>query len=112
MTDVHATCASLPGAIRTYPFGEETAVYKVGGKVFCLVGATGGAIACQVSEASFAGLTELPGITPAPSFARGQWVSVAPGALPEADLAAYLRQAHRLIAAKLTRKLRAELGLE
>ena len=30
-------CASHPGADETYPFGERTAVYKVGGKMFALV---------------------------------------------------------------------------
>lgn len=36
MTDVHALCAALPGAVLTFPFGEDTAVYKVGGKIFAL----------------------------------------------------------------------------
>lgn len=36
MSDVHATCAALPGAVLTFPFGEETAVYKVGGRIFAL----------------------------------------------------------------------------
>jgi predicted DNA-binding protein (MmcQ/YjbR family) len=39
MTDVHALCRAHPGAVLTYPFGEETAVYKVGGKIFALTGA-------------------------------------------------------------------------
>ncbi len=30
-------CAEKPGAVETYPFGTETAVYKVGGKIFALV---------------------------------------------------------------------------
>ena len=30
-------CAAYPGADETYPFGEGTAVYKVGGKMFALV---------------------------------------------------------------------------
>src|SRR5205823_14556220 len=30
-------CASYAGAEETYPFGERTAVYKVGGKMFALV---------------------------------------------------------------------------
>jgi predicted DNA-binding protein (MmcQ/YjbR family) len=34
--DVHAFCAALPGAVLTSPFGEETAVYRVGGKIFAL----------------------------------------------------------------------------
>jgi predicted DNA-binding protein (MmcQ/YjbR family) len=36
MTDVHAFCAAFPGAVLTFPFNEETAVYKVGGKIFAL----------------------------------------------------------------------------
>lgn len=36
MTDVHGFCAALPGAVLTFPFGEEKAVYKVGGKIFAL----------------------------------------------------------------------------
>ena len=30
-------CASHAGAVETYPFGDRTAVYKVGGKMFALV---------------------------------------------------------------------------
>jgi predicted DNA-binding protein (MmcQ/YjbR family) len=30
-------CASLPGAIEDYPFGDEVAVFKVGGRMFALV---------------------------------------------------------------------------
>ena len=32
-----AACAGKPGAVETYPFGPDTAVYKVGGKMFALV---------------------------------------------------------------------------
>ena len=31
-------CLSLPGAEETFPFGEETPVYKVGGKMFLVTG--------------------------------------------------------------------------
>ena len=34
---LRAICASHAGAAETYPFGERTAVYKVGGKMFALV---------------------------------------------------------------------------
>jgi predicted DNA-binding protein (MmcQ/YjbR family) len=38
MIDVHAVCAAMPGAVLTFPFSEDTAVYKVGGKIFALTG--------------------------------------------------------------------------
>ena len=34
---VFALCLALPGAEETYPFGDEVAVMKVGGKMFALV---------------------------------------------------------------------------
>jgi predicted DNA-binding protein (MmcQ/YjbR family) len=90
----------------------EAQVAKVGGKVFALVGDDGGHITFKVTELAFEGLTSLEGIGQAPYFAKGGWVSVSKGAdISDADLKAYLRESHRLVADKLTRKLRAELGL-
>lgn len=103
-----AFVSGLPGSSLVEQW--ESLVAKVGGKVFCLL-ADGGSIVFKVSETSFEGLTGLDGIGQAPYFARGQWVAVEPAALEEDTLGAYLREAHRIIAAKLTRKLRAELGL-
>lgn len=40
-TRVRALCASLPEATEGYPFGEDVAVYKVGGKVFAIVPVAG-----------------------------------------------------------------------
>ena len=90
----------------------DSVVAKVGGKVFALAGASGGSLAFKVSETAFEGLTTIDGVGQAPYFAKGQWVSVVAGAdISDADLKAYVREAHRIIAGKLTRKLRAELGL-
>lgn len=100
---------SLPGTSEVEQW--ESLVAKVGSKVFCLLSPASGHIAFKVSETSFAGLTDIEGIGQAPYFAKGQWVSVAPGALDGDTLRRYLEEAHRLIAAKLTRKLRTELGL-
>ena len=35
--DARSACAGKSGAVETYPFGAETAVYKVGGKMFALI---------------------------------------------------------------------------
>lgn len=91
----------------------ESSVAKVGGKVFALAGAEGGNLAFKVSETAFVGLTTLGGIGQAPYFAKGQWVSVDSGAdISDADLKAYIVESHRIIVGKLTRRLRAELGLD
>jgi len=90
----------------------ESSVAKVGGKVFALCGTDGGHVTFKVTELSFEGLTEIDGIGQAPYFARRAWVSVAKGAdISDTDLKAYIKASHRMVAEKLTKKLRAELGL-
>jgi predicted DNA-binding protein (MmcQ/YjbR family) len=103
--------ATLPGV--TLHEQWDSLVAKVGGKVFALVGDRGGNVVFKVSEIAFEGLTLLDGIGQAPYFAKGQWVHVEKGAdIPQSDLEAYLRESHRIIATKLTRKARGELGLD
>lgn len=88
-------------------------VAKVGGKVFALIGDAGTPIVFKVSEISFDGLTTLEGVGQAAYFAKRAWVSVDKGApLTDAELKAYIKASHGMVAAKLTRKLRAELGLD
>ena len=83
------------------------------GKVFAMSALTDGHISFKVTELAFEGLTSLAGIGQAAYSAKRQWVSVAADAdLDEADLKAYLVEAHRIIAGKLTRKLRIELGID
>lgn len=101
--------ATLPAA--TFHEQWEALVAKVGGKVFCLLGDASGDIVFKVSEIAFDGLVEMEGIGQAAYFAKRQWVRVTPGALEAGLLEGYIRESHRLVAAKLTRKLRAELGL-
>lgn len=101
--------SGLPATTIVRQWGGHVA--KVGGKVFALYGEESHDIVFKVTELSFEGLTAIEGIVQAPYFAKRQWVSVGKGALGDADLKAYLRASHAMIAAKLTKKLRAELGL-
>lgn len=88
-------------------------VAKVGGKVFALIGDAGTPIVFKVSEISFDGLTTLEGIDQAAYFAKRAWVRVEKAApLTDAELKAYIGASYNMIVAKLTRKLRAELGLD
>ena len=107
--------ASLAGV--TFVDQWESRVAKVGGKVFTLL-TTGmnddiPRIVFKVSEESFEILTAIDGIAQAPYFAKRQWVSVSEKAdLPDKDLRTYVERSYRTVAKGLTKKLRAELGIE
>ena len=106
---------SLPGVSLVHQWGDAK-VAKVGDKIFALLSgwATDGApgLSFKCSPISYQMLPELDQVRPAPYLARAQWVQVLTGApLTPAELEAYVRQAHRLVAAKLTRKRQSELGL-
>ncbi len=91
---------------------RDDSVAKIGGKVFALFDRDGGEIWFKASDMAFRMLPELPHVRPAPYFARAGWVAVGPQAPISGDeVEAYLREAHALVAARLTRRVQAELGL-
>ena len=108
---IKRVCLALKGVTLDHPWGGEHDAYKVGGKMFALIGGMGG-LSLKVSDIAFEVLTESGKARPAPYLARAKWVHLDdPDAWPDHELAAQLRAAHSLIAAKLPRKLRTELGL-
>ncbi|WP_392354254.1 MmcQ/YjbR family DNA-binding protein [Brevundimonas sp. LF-1] len=50
-------CLALPGATMDHPFGPGHDAYKVGGKMFALIGAEGG-LSLKVSDTAYEVLTE------------------------------------------------------
>ncbi|RZJ84451.1 MAG: MmcQ/YjbR family DNA-binding protein [Brevundimonas sp.] len=108
---VGKVCLALPGVVVEHPFGDDHDAYKVGGKMFAMVGGMGG-LSFKVSDIAFEVLTEEGRARPAPYLARAKWVHLDdPAEWPDADLADHLKIAHGIIAAKLTKKARAALGL-
>jgi predicted DNA-binding protein (MmcQ/YjbR family) len=87
------------------------------GKVFAIGGWSSSpefAVTFKCSKASFAILSELPGLRPAPYLAsRGlSWVQrIDDRSLSDHDLRDYLRQSHALIVATLPKKTQSALGL-
>jgi predicted DNA-binding protein (MmcQ/YjbR family) len=113
--DFDAFCATLPATTHVIQWGDSS-VWKVGGKIFAIASWWGkldrDCISFKCADMSFDILCELPGIAPAPYMARAKWVQLqTDDALSDTDIKSYLEDAHALIAAKLTRKLRTELGL-
>ena len=92
---------------------HDDSVAKVGGKIFALFDREDGEIWFKASDMSFTLLVEHKGVRPAPYFARAKWVAVSRHSpLSEDDICAYIGVAHRLVAMRLTRRKRAELGLD
>lgn len=108
---VRAACLALPATTLEHSFGPEHDVYKVGGRMFAIRGGEGG-LSFKVTDIAYEVLTESGRAAPAPYMAKAKWVHLAdPAVWDEVELADHLKTAHTLIAAKLTKKARAELGL-
>ncbi|HEY4201342.1 MAG TPA: MmcQ/YjbR family DNA-binding protein [Devosiaceae bacterium] len=103
---------SLPAVTIVHQWGDSS-VAKVGDKMFAMLSPGPAGLCFKVTEFTFDMLTDLEGVTQAPYLAKRGWVSVTGSApLSDDDLRAYVMEAHRAIASKLTRKMRQELGLE
>lgn len=108
-----AFCRALPGATEDVKWGNDR-VFSVGDKMFAVFDdGEGESLSFKVDPLVFPILTRTPGVIPAPYLARAQWIRLETAeTLPRAELEGLLRESHQLIAAKLTRKLRASLGIE
>ena len=108
---VARVCLALQGVTLDHPWGDDHDAYKIGGKMFALMGGMGG-LSFKVSDITFKILTKNNKTQPAPYLARAKWVHLDnPDDWPNDELAAQLRAAHTLIAAKLPKKIRTELRL-
>jgi len=111
---IDAFCGKLPAATRTVQW-EGVIVFKVGGKMFCLIAPEEhsiGRISFKSAPEHYDALSLSPGFRPAPYLARAKWVSVDdPKTLSDREMKAYLKRAHAVIAAALPKKKQAELRL-
>ncbi len=112
----NAFCASLPQSTHVVQWGNSD-VWKVGSKLFavCGWGEDGrDAFTFKCSDIAFEVLQDMPGIRPAPYLAsRGlKWLQqYDEGGLSDDELKAQVRASYDMAVEKLTKKLRAELGV-
>lgn len=114
-TTFEEICAALPATTHVVQWGGAS-VFKVGAKIFAIYSRWDDADADQISfkasDESFVMMQEEPGVRPAKYLARAKWLSItAEAGFDREIIAAYIARAHELVAAKLPRKARAELGL-
>lgn len=108
-------CAGLRVTTHVVQWGNAD-VWKVGGKVFAICGWHDGeaAFTFKVSDIAYEVLQDEPGIRPAPYLAsRGmKWLQVyEERGMTDATLRDHIVMSYDMVVEKLTKKLRAELGL-
>jgi predicted DNA-binding protein (MmcQ/YjbR family) len=107
-----AACRALPAVTMDVQWGEDH-VYKVGGRMFAVLGPAIHGVSLKVSDIAFEALVESGVARPAPYLARAKWVRFDDlAAMDDVETAEWLANAHALVAAKLTRAMRRELGLQ
>ncbi len=107
-------CAGLPGVTGDIKWGVDL-VYSVGGRMFCVAfvdQARKETVSFKVDDDLFLQYTDREGFIPAPYLARAKWVQVIDlKRVADAELKSLIKRSHALVALKLTKKLRAELGI-
>jgi predicted DNA-binding protein (MmcQ/YjbR family) len=107
-------CAALPHATGDIKWGVDQ-VYSIGGKMFCVayINAKGmHMVGFKVDDDLFLSCTDRAGFAPAPYLARAKWVQVTElKKVSDAELKALIKRSYELVAMKLTKKLRAEIGM-
>ncbi len=107
-------CLAFPGAVEEYPFGPETAVYKVHGKIFALSALEYEPL--KVSLKCEPGLAEqlrdaYPAIIPGYHLNKRHWNTVTiDGSIPDRAVLDMIEDSYDLVVSALPRRVQAELG--
>ncbi len=106
---VLARCRGLLGATEGYPFGEGALVFKVGGKVFAILGADSVSLKCDpVFAVAFR--EQYPAVTAGYHLDKRHWNTVVLNdSVPAEVLDECINDSYELVLAGLTRAQRATL---
>ena len=110
LPDVIDQCLSLPGAEETQPFGPETLVYKVGGKVFAITSPDEFPARINLKcdpERAIELRDEHPGIKPGLHMNNKHWNTVMlDGTVPPALVRELVAHSYQLVVDALPKKVR------
>ncbi|MFT7058897.1 MAG: putative DNA-binding protein (MmcQ/YjbR family) [Pseudorhodobacter sp.] len=111
---MNAFCKGLRASTHVVQWGGAD-VWKIGGKVFAIIGWDNDAVVFKVSDLVFEVLQGQEGIRPAPYMAsRGlKWLQHygPPAGVSDEDLKHHILSSYQMIAAGLSKKKQVELGL-
>jgi predicted DNA-binding protein (MmcQ/YjbR family) len=106
-------CLSLRGTTEDFPFGEETLVFRVQGKIYLLTPLDGETFRFNVKcdpERAQELRAEYDIVHPGYHMNKKHWNTIIPqGNTPDLQLRTWIKHSYELIVAGLPAKLRAEL---
>ena len=106
-------CSNLPHAVEDYPFGDEVAVFKVGGKMFALVMLTGepGSVNLKCDPDWALELRAMhTAVRPGYHQNKRHWNTVdLDGTVNDADLREMIDHSYELVISRLPRSERSRL---
>jgi predicted DNA-binding protein (MmcQ/YjbR family) len=112
--DVLDLCASLPGAVEDYPFGDGVAVFKVGGRMFALISLEGspGTVNLKCDPGLALELrARYSAVHPGYHQDKRHWNTVElDGSVEDGELREMIDHSYDLVIRGLPRALRARLG--
>jgi predicted DNA-binding protein (MmcQ/YjbR family) len=113
LESVRRYCLSLPHATEDIQWKNDL-LFRINGKIFATASleTTPARITLKCTPEEFADLVEREGIVPAPYVARNHWVQLEhPDAVSRTELKRLIRDSYNMVAAKLPKKIRLQLGL-
>jgi len=112
--EFRAYCLAKAGTTEELPFGDDTLVFKVAGKMFslCSISDYGSGISLKCDPELAVELREkYLQVKPGYHMSKVHWNTVLPEAgLPDDLLRQWIDDSYRLVTAKLTRKQQQEIG--
>lgn len=106
-------CLQKPGATEGFPFGEDTLVFKVGGKMFLLAGLeSGNSFNAKCDPERAVELRELhTEVQPGYHMNKKMWNTVyMDGSLPHKLLRELIDHSYQLVVQSLPKKIQAEIA--
>jgi predicted DNA-binding protein (MmcQ/YjbR family) len=112
--DIKNICFGLPHVTEDIKWGNDL-VFMVGGKMFCVVGLNQSPTSAsfKVTEEEFDEMSTRMHFKPAPYVAKYKWVLIEDlSKMKPGEWQHYLEQSHALVKAKLTPKIKKQLGID
>jgi predicted DNA-binding protein (MmcQ/YjbR family) len=107
---VNGFCARLPGAVVTQPFGPDHDCWKVGGKMFAIIGQMGDGVSVKTDHVETARLLIETGRAIRAPYLHASWARIPFGRVSDDEMWERIAASYALIRAGLPRKAQAALG--